>query len=282
MKLLVSLIILILISNSIFADNNLPETQDSTKHDLETWRIITTSAFSAGALYYSGTRFKEAWGASDRSSWHWKTNDFQGDGFLQNDEYSHFVAGQRVTQLAGGLARWTGFNDKTSLIIGSSISFGIAVWVEILDAYNPGQGFGTSDLIFGTAGIAFEIARQKYPSVKKFDLRVSFKRFQDISPNLIVAQNALHYDNTIYWLTYQADENIPFDIGLGYSTSREPDPVHWLLPKRELYLGIGISGKELIRLFNRDISDYISGIGDWYEFTIYAKIYESEPINVFD
>lgn len=275
------LIVLLTVTVPLFSNesDSLVTDVDDKETQLETWRLVTTGLFATGAISYSSTQFVRIWGSSERSSWHWKHDDFLDDGYAQSDEISHFVAGQRMSQLGRALCLWTGFDERTSTIIGASVSIAISLAVEIYDAFNPREGFGYSDLIFGVGGAYFDIARRKYPALERFDIRVSFEQFKHIPQNLVIAEHYKSYDNTIYWLTYQPSMDIPFDICFGYSTGRDYSQNLGPLPTRQLYLGVGISGRELMRLFYNDIPDNISGLLSWYEFTVYAKLYESRGIH---
>ena len=232
------------------------------------WRAALATAFSLSALTYASITFNDNWGQSTGSSWHWKTDDWNGDNLAQNDEISHFIAGQRVVQLGQSVAQWAGFRKKQAELFGVISSSIIVVWIEVKDAYNPAQGFGPIDLVFGMGGVGFEMLRTR--GLEKWDVRASFKSFKSLPPTLIVAEEGSDYDNAIYWLTYQPSEKFPVDLCFGYSTYHENFEVG-----RELYAGVGISGANLGALFGK-IPGKLGSLACWYEITIGVELYRGK------
>ncbi len=243
---------------------------DEPDTTISRWRTALAGAFSVGSLTYASLEFNDNWGESTSPAWKWKKDDWAGDELKQNDEFSHFVAGQRVVQLGRSVALWAGFRWKQAELFGVIASGTISLWVEVKDAYNPAQGFGPVDLLFGLAGAGFELLRHR--GLERWDLRVSFKSFESLPPSLIVAENADDYDNAIYWITYQPKVDLPIDIALGYSTDRDWEPFN---VRRELYIGVGISGANLAGLFG-EIPGKIGRLVGWYEITIGVQIYEGK------
>ncbi len=244
---------------------------DST--DIKPVRLGLASAFTVGSVAYASQEFTRVWGESSSSKWLWKTGDWNGDGLVQTDEFSHFQLGQRITELGYGMAQWSGFNHRTSIWIGAGIGFGATMWVEIIDAFNPDQGFGLTDAVLDLAGVIFGVMRKQNDFVNRFDLRVTFDDLNQIPDNVFMATTFAEYDNAIFWLTYKIDQDLPIDVCLGYSSDRDyPGKV----PRRELFLGAGISGEELFSLFG--IDNKIGSFAEWYEIAIYARVYRGPEI----
>ncbi len=248
---------------------------DTTTTKIRPVRLGLASAFSVGAVAYASGEFTRVWGESSSSTWGWKTGDWNGDGLVQTDEFSHFQLGQRITEFGYGMSRWCGFRHNTSLWIGASIGLAGTFWVEIIDAYNPDQGFGVTDMVVDVAGVLFALLRKQSPFVDRFDLRVTFEDLKYIPDNLFMATDFRGYDNAIFWITYQPDKDLPFDVCLGYSSDRDyPSKV----PRRELFIGAGISGEKLIGLFDSDLARQIGTFAEWYEITLYARVYRGPEV----
>ena len=271
--------ILIIFVHVSYANTNLNNDYNLTNKDstdIIFWRASVASVAILGGVYYMSGVFKDNWGESDSKKWLWKTNDWNGDGLAQVDEISHCFTGYKLFQFFRGVSKWIGLNDKTSNIIAFSIAEGVLVWVELIDAYNPTQGFGITDMVTDTVGILFELLRMRYPFAQRFDIKASYRGFEEIPNNLIMATTFAEYDNSIFWLTYSPSDKLPINIALGYGSSRYKS--NSSEPRRRLYAGVGISGKDLISLFNKKAANSFGGLFDWYEFSFYVKFYESDPI----
>ena len=262
--------IMIILSSNIFAG------EIDTTLNIRPLRLGLCTAFSVGGVAFASSEFTKAWGESSSSKWGWKTGDYNGDGLLQTDEIGHFQLGQLLTEFGYGMATWSGLNHKTGLWIGGGLSFGVLLWVEIIDAYNPSQGFGVTDIFADLAGILFAVMKKNSKFADRFDLRVTFEDLKVVPNNLLLPTTFAEYDNYIFWLTYQPHEDIPVDICLGYSTDRDfPNKI----PRRELYIGAGISGEELITFFGGKKTEKLAAFARWYEITIYTRVYRGPEIH---
>lgn len=202
-------------------------------------------ATSGCVLFYAYGVFQEKWGKSE-GKFHFKWEDWSNDGLLFTDEVSHMFASYKLFQLADDYARWTGFSPFASRTVAWIVSCAVMIFVEFpMDAYNPCQGVGFSDIGANLAGIAFASARDKYNWLRKFDLKCSVKNTKLVEP-FFLATSLASNDNYIYWLTYNPDPSkYPFHIGIGYSAS------HWDVynprikyGKKEVYIGFGISASD--------------------------------------
>jgi len=222
-----------------FRSNRTQANEPDTTH-INWLRLAGTSTLVVGVSAYAVNHELETWGRT-RGKFHFK-DDWNGDYLAQSDEASHLLYAYKMTQLAYMLARFCGFSKRVSLYAGSSIAFLWMFSVEYpIDAYNPKQGFGFSDLAFNIAGVASAFFREKYPKLKSFDFKLTFKD-NPFKRKSIIAQSINEYDNVIYWLTYTPHKKeIPLNLGLGYSTYR----TSWKNPHREFYFTIGTSFSDL-------------------------------------
>ncbi|MCK5834093.1 DUF2279 domain-containing protein [bacterium] len=211
------------------------------------WRLAVYSGIVVSAAGFCYSRMDDWWG-NDYGPFHIKHDDWNGDNLIQTDEISHIFVSYRITQATTGLANWSGIKPPISRIIGGCLAGSIMLFVEYpVDAHNPVQGFGYSDMIANSCGITFALARNKWPDqLSRFDIRFSIKSTVGISDE-IIAQTLAQNDNYIYWLTVNPLEDYPFHFGVGYSANHDnPD----FIAEREIYLGFGTSLAELAGLID--------------------------------
>jgi hypothetical protein len=199
--------------------------------------------------------FREAintWGES-KSKFHIK-DDWKGDGLAQTDELSHFMWGYKMTQFFYRVYDWVGFSRKTSQALSSSESALILTLVEYpIDAYNPKQGLGVSDLVFDYLGVGLAVAKKHCSWLNDFDFKISWKKNVFSENKTPFAQTYEEYDNFIYWLTYRPKLFLPKKLlcfGFGYSVTHLE-----FKPKREFYGGIGFSIPDFVSLFGKRLGD---------------------------
>ncbi|MGB8658498.1 MAG: hypothetical protein WCE90_12060 [Candidatus Zixiibacteriota bacterium] len=188
------------------------------------------------------------WGKSN-GRFHVK-DDWKGDHLAQTDELSHCMWGYRMTQFFFSAYQWTGFSSTTSQILSVSESALILTAVEYpIDAYNPQQGLGVSDLIFDYLGVGLALAKRHISQLEDFDFKISWKRNNLSFNHPGFAQTYEEYDDFIYWLTYRTNLFMPrriFCIGVGYSVTHQG-----IEPRRQFFLGAGISLSDCASLFWR-------------------------------
>ena len=209
---------------------------------------LNVAAISAG--------FHEAvntWGGS-KSKFHLK-DDWKGDGLAQTDEVSHFMWGYKMTQFFYWTYDWVGFSPKVSRTLSLCESSLILTLVEYpIDAYNPEQGLGVSDLIFDYLGVGMAVAKKHHGWLNDFDFKLSWKKNIFSENQTLFAQTYEEFDNFIYWLTYRTKLFFPKKLlcfGFGYSATRSG-----LEPRREFYGGIGLSIPDFASLFGKRVGDF--------------------------
>jgi hypothetical protein len=192
------------------------------------------------------------WGKT-KGRFHLK-DDWKGDGLAQTDELSHFMWGYKMTQFLYWAYDWVGFSPKASQTLSLSQSSLILTLVEYpIDAYNPEQGLGISDLIFDYLGVGLAVARKHYGWLNDFDFKISWKKNILSENKTPFAQTYEEYDNFIYWLTYRPKLFFPKKLlcfGLGYSVTHS-----WFEPQREFYGGIGLSLPDCVSLFSKKFGE---------------------------
>ncbi len=207
------------------------------------WLLVTANA---GAIFFGYKQAIASWGKS-KGAFHFK-DDWDGDNLAQTDELSHFMWGYKMTQFLLWAYRWAGFSPKTSRAIAISQTALVLTTVEYpIDAYNPKQGVGISDLIFDYAGIGLACMRQSWAWLEDFDVKISSKGNLFAGNQPVFAQTYDEFDNFVYWLTYRARLFLPekvFCFGLGYGVTHKQDR-----PQRQFFGGIGLSLPDFVSLF---------------------------------
>ena len=192
------------------------------------------------------------WGKT-KGKFHLK-DDWKGDGLAQTDEVAHFMWGYKMNQLLYWAYDWVGFSPKTSRALSASESALILTLVEYpIDAYNPSQGLGISDLVFDYLGVGMALAKKRHSWLNDFDFKFSWKKDLLSKNKTPFLQTYEEYENLIYWLTYRTKFFLPKKIlcvGLGYSIAGSP-----FESKREFYGGIGLSIPDFVSLFGKKLGD---------------------------
>jgi hypothetical protein len=132
-----------------------------------------------------------------------------------------------------------------------------------IDAHNPKQGLGVSDLIFDYLGVGLAVVKKHNRWLNDFDFKVSWKKNIFSENQTVFAQTYEEFDNFIYWFTYRTKLFFPKKLlcfGFGYSATRSGvQPFRVNLqgePKREFYCGIGLSIPDFASLFSQRVGDF--------------------------
>ena len=227
-----------------------PFTHQSRPRRVNYKRASILCTANAGAIFFGFKGAMASWGES-KGSLHFK-DDWNGDNLKQTDELSHFLWGYKMTQFLFGAYRWSGFSTGASHAISTLQTAVVLTMVEYpIDAYNPQQGLGVSDLVFDYAGIGFAYAKRRFSWLEDFDFKMSWKRNIFLASQPMFAQTYEEFDNFIYWFTYRTKLLLPQKIiclGLGYSATRRAGE-----PKRQFFAGIGLSLPDLVSLFGKKL-----------------------------
>lgn len=233
---------------AIREQNPLVHKPERSRVNLKRTSILCT--VNAGAIFFGFKGAIASWGKS-KGAFHFK-NDWNGDKLKQTDELSHFLWGYKMTQFLFSAYRWSGFSTEASHAISVFQTAFVLTMVEYpIDAYNPKQGLGVSDLVFDYAGIGLAYTKRRFGWLEDFDFKLSWKRDIFLANQPMFAQTFEEFDNFIYWFTYRTKLLLPQKIvclGLGYSATRRAGE-----PKRQFFAGIGLSLPDLVSLFGKKL-----------------------------
>lgn len=220
------------------------------------WFAVGNVVFGTAGYFWS----QKAWGTSS-GKFHWK-HDWTGDNMAQNDEVSHLVVSYKVSQSLKPVYQWLGFSPARSMTFGSLHSALLGTLIEYpIDAYNPLQGLGTSDLVANYIGCGLALGHYHVPALRNFDLKLSFKQAPWIANPHGVAGTPEEFDNEIFWLVFRpVYKKINFlHLGVGYSTNH-----YNYVVEREYYLGVGTTIPDVVSLVSRKIAGWLSPLNMFY------------------
>ncbi len=226
--------------------DSLPSVRRSHMHrNLLIGNVIVGSA----AYFY----FEETWGAPN-GRFHFK-NEFH-DNVALTDEVSHFYAGYKLTEGFAWFFRTFRMPESEVYKYAALQSGLILTLVEIpMDAYNPDQGFGVSDILFDAGGIGWALLEHRYPN--NFDMKFSVKRPPWEFENKFLANENDEFANFIWWGTYRV---YYAHLGFGYSVHHD-ERGH---VKSEYFLGAGTTAYDLIRIVSPKFAEDVKALDSYY------------------
>lgn len=216
-----SLIIILYISGcSVFAqtDNTVIKPQKDpnttlkkTKKDYlpKKLKLAMVSGVSASALAGSYYYVNNAWWADKKRSFHFdKGRDLEYAGNL--DKVAHFYGGMIYSEAFAAALRWAEVSPKKSVWFGGLLGFSTHLFVEMKDAYSPYFGFSYYDLIAGTAGGIYTIAKEYSKITAATDIKFSYfvksRAYLDSEryDNVEGRETTWHddYMNQTYWISF--------------------------------------------------------------------------------
>lgn len=206
-------------------------------------------------------KLADIWGESD-GAFHIK--DETSDHLAFNDEVSHLFVSYKLSQALTEAYGVIGFNDRKARNVGAIEAALIMTAVEFpVDAFNPSQGMGLTDLVADYAGVGLAYLKASDDRFKDFDIKMSVKSIGS-NKGRVLGYNCGDYDNYIYWLTYSRS---PFVAGVGYSTTRFSAKE----PKPQMMLGIGTTIPDLIEPISSKAAKFLKPL-ELYFLNIHLAI----------
>lgn len=204
-------------------------------------RMAVWVGLTASASYLAYEQSQVSWGVSNGR---FRFKDDLHDGLALSDETSHLFAAYHLTRALTTGYGWTGLSSTSARRMAALHAWVWTFLVEYpIDAYNPTQGFGVSDLAFNTAGVLAAYQQTRPGSRPWWDIKISVKESFFRGESRFIAHSNEQYDDYIYWVTVRPVRHryIPIWLGAGYSTT------HGVWPQidKELHLGIGTTVEDL-------------------------------------
>jgi hypothetical protein len=236
-----------------------PDEPDSAEQSSHLHRNLILGNLIVGSAAY--VYLSNTWGTPD-GKFHLKRDI--DDNLAMTDEISHAFVSYRLTQGCAWLFRV--FKMPESKVEKYSIIEAALVTTLVefpLDAYNPDQGFGVSDLIFNWIGISFAYFKQH--GLESFDLKFAVKRSPLEFDNKLLANKNAEFDNFVWWATWKPKY---LWLGLGYSTNHSRPGG---LVESEYYLGVGTTLYDVLNLVDGTWADRLKVL-DTYFLNIHVRL----------
>lgn len=151
------------------------------------------------------TALDQLWYANyPRSSFHFFNDN---DEWLGMDKLGHSQTGYSVGMSGYKVLRWTGLNEKKSLIWGGTLGFMYLTVIEVMDGFSSEWGFSYGDFVADAAGAGLFIGEQLLWKEQRIAFKWSFmpSPYAQYRPNLLgknLAQQWLKdYNGQTYWFS---------------------------------------------------------------------------------
>lgn len=191
-------------------------------------KLIIVAAGTGAGWAGSMTALYSAWYSQEQLSGFHFFDDSKN--WLQMDKAGHVYTAWKINELTTSMFRWTGLNRRTSLLIGSSVSFGYQATLEIFDGLSEDWGFSWSDLTANTVGVlgfaAQDLMWNEQRIIPKFSSHPT--EFAAYRPSVLgsnFGERLLKdYNGQTYWLSFSPStffehSKIPkwLCVSIGYS-----------------------------------------------------------------
>ncbi|TDN37347.1 DUF2279 domain-containing protein [Hymenobacter sp. UV11] len=188
--------------------------------------------------------------------------------WLQMDKVGHATTAYAISRGEYELFRWSGVNERASVLTGSLIALLYQTTIELFDGRSEGWGFSKGDMVANLSGIGLFMGQQYGFGEQKASLRYGWRQsiYPQYRPNLlghsIGSQMLKDYNGQQYWLSF----NIASVLPVGPSFPR------WL------NLDVGYSGSGMTG--GHANPPYFDAEGKEVKFTRYRQFYVSPDISL--
>ena len=188
--------------------------------------------------------------------------------WLQMDKVGHATTAYAISQGEYQLFRWSGVNEKASVLTGGLISLLYQTTIELFDGRSEGWGFSKGDMAANLTGIGLFVGQQYGFGEQKVSLRYGWRRsiYPEYRPNLlgkgIGTQMLKDYNGQQYWLSVNVASVLP--VG--------PSFPRWL------NLDVGYSGSGMTG--GHANPPYFDAEGKEVKFTRYRQFYLSPDVGL--
>jgi Predicted periplasmic lipoprotein (DUF2279) len=184
--------------------------------------LYATSIIALNQLWYKDYPQSKFHFFNDNAEW------------LLMDKIGHTFTSYQLGQLGYNVLKWSGVDEKKSVLCGGSLGSMFLTSVEVLDGFSDAWGFSTGDLLANTSGSMLFIGQQLLWEEQRISLKYSFSQssYSNIRPDQLgenFLQNVIKdYNGQTYWLS----------CNIASFTKKENKFPKWL----NIALGYGIDG----------------------------------------
>lgn len=196
---------------------------DSLNSIRKNYTIAVATASAAGGLL----ALNSVWYADySKSSFHFINDNAQ---WLQMDKVGHGFGTYHLGRFYSDALRWSGVDDKKSMIYGASAGFAFISAIEIMDGYSQNWGASAGDIAANAAGSAIFIGQELLWKEQRITPKFSFHStlYAAARPNVLGStyseQILKDYNGQTYWLStnvhsFAKSSKVPkwINIAIGY------------------------------------------------------------------
>jgi uncharacterized protein YfiM (DUF2279 family) len=158
-------------------------------------------------------------------------HSFDDNGeWLQMDKVGHATTAYAISRGEYELFRWSGVNERASVLTGGLIALLYQTTIEVFDGRSEGWGFSKGDMAANLTGVALFMGQQYGFGEQKASLRYGWRQsiYPVYRPNLLGktagSQMLKDYNGQQYWLSFNVASVLPsfprwLNLDLGYSAS---------------------------------------------------------------
>ncbi len=200
-------------------------------------RLFVASLTLAAANYAAYQPFKDAWWREERTHFHlyrgWRRSygylDFGWHDTLYGhmDKLGHFYSSRLLSEQLFAIARWIGFSEHTSRLIGPTVSSLLMLEIEIYDGFFKEWGFSLADFSANELGAFYPLLEHQLPVLQNFQLKFSYHPSRQPQREQTFIKD---YAGMTFWLSANVHAALPrqlaavypewLNLALGYSVSK--------------------------------------------------------------
>ena len=176
-------------------------------------RIGAATAF-AGAQAVLWSYFENAWWSGEEAKGFFFRADWDDD-MRDQDKFGHFFGGYHLTRIGAAVLRNACISPNKAIALSAIYATLFQLQIEIWDARFEKYGFSYPDLIANTAGMAYAVAQQKYPTLQRIKPTISYSRSAAMRardagriPDSEI-RTSLDYSGQTYWISSEVDPFLP-------------------------------------------------------------------------
>lgn len=200
-------------------------------------RLLVASLALVAANYAAYQPFKDAWWREERTHFHlyqgWRRSygylDFGWHDTLYGhmDKLGHFYSSRLLSEQLFAIARWIGFSEPASRLIGPTVSSLLMLEIEIYDGFFKEWGFSLADFSANELGAFYPLLEQQLPVLQNFQLKFSYHPSRQPQREQTFIKD---YAGMTFWLSAKVHAALPrqlaavypqwLNLAVGYSVSK--------------------------------------------------------------
>ena len=155
------------------------------------------------------------------------------------DKAGHFLGGLLASEAMCSALLWNGVKKEKALVYGAFFGTGTQLLIEIKDGYAPYWGFSLYDLVSGSLGSLWPIAKENIKFCNLLDFKFSYFKYSNIYWDL--EKQRMNFPSKYSWQDDYPNQTywISLDLGELMSEKKWPDFLR-------IALGIGLDESQKI------------------------------------